>query len=204
MKERSIIMSAEEVLAILDGRKTQFRRPIKWPILSRSDGHKRRVWTESEAEEVAAAIGYAGRNPMKQRLCPFGLTGDRLWVKEKWNAGNPVHPFCFGIMFNEPPQEGMKVVYQADKENDSYIPPLPWRSSVHMPRWASRLTLEITGIRVERLQNITTADIEAEGVIPYGGKYRDAWDKNHRNGPSWEDNPWVWAVDFKVDGSHKR
>ena len=118
------------------------------------------------------------------RLCPYGKPGDRLWVREAWAKTH-----CLGHeMF----------VYRAEDNRTDYGG--PWKPSIHMPRLASRILLEIVSVRIERLQDISEADAEAEGTpIPCGGwvgGYRNLWESI--NGPgSWDSNSWVWVVEFK-------
>jgi hypothetical protein len=120
------------------------------------------------------------------RTCPYGQPGDRLWVRETHNT-------C-----------GEKPFYRADGEM-----PLEWKwsPSVFMPRWASRITLEITAVWVERLKDITIEDAQAEGITPLGTEgdsrrwragFRELWDSlNAKRGYGWDANPWVWVISFK-------
>jgi hypothetical protein len=189
MNEHSIIFSGEMVRAILEGRKTQARRvvnPIHWPWF---DKH-------GAAEHCLT--------------CPYGQPGDRLWVRETWR------PYCIISGIRAPQRLG--IIYRAD--NAKIQNPAAgnvwrmdwvtrWRSPIHMPRWASRITLEIKGVRVERLQDISQADARDEGAecplghphdpeIGYRLAYRDLWDSiNAKRGHSWDSNPWVWVVEFK-------
>jgi len=128
--------------------------------------------------------------------CPYGQPGDRLWVRETWRRH-------YG-----------SVNYRADHEDGAGH--MRWRPSIHMPRWASRITLEITDVRVQQLQDITVTDIYAEGFDPWGDTqtrtadfgdvshvyewYASLWDKI--NGPgAWNANPWAWAITFRrVEG----
>ena len=144
--------------------------------------------------------------------CPYGMHGDRLWVREAHCIGISGLPNGMGIVpiKSEAIKPGMKVVY---KQGANYgDDPPPWRPSIHMPRWASRLTLEITEIRVQRLQEISEEDAKAEGAYPPpagtdddgahfdSGTCRDGFIDLWRsiNGPgSWAANPWVWCVSFK-------
>lgn len=177
MKERPILMSAPMVRAILNGSKNQTRRAMK------PDGKLR-------IDVVSPADGGPPR-------CPYGIPGDRLWVREAWAP----HP-----------QDTSTAFYRATVEAEPGFPVWsgPWRPSIHMPRWASRITLEITRMRVERLQGISEGDAYEEGTalwaaetVRNGNKwpnivraYRGLWESI--NGPeSWEANPWVWVVDFK-------
>jgi hypothetical protein len=166
MKETPIIMTGESVRGILAGRKTQTRRvmqPLKHPnwtgyMLSNDKTHAIECgpdYPDDKSDEV--------RNPY--------IVGDRRWVKETWNAGNAVLPSGAGIMFNQKPREGMEIVYRADPKSETYVPKIPWRSPMFMPRWASRIMLEITEVRVERVQSISEQDAIAEGIkteaVPY-------------------------------------
>ena len=222
MKERPILFSGAMVRAILSGAKTQTRRiaPIQSLDISEHDGGLV-TWNVRFTKPIGKSrtIGsYSGGfvTPDKaQRIiaaefCPYGQPGDRLYVRETWqpifeeDAG-----FC-GVRYASGgcPEE--------DKRAGSYLDGTNrWRPSIHMPRWASRLTLEITGVRVERLQAISEADAIAEGVtaVSSGGvtlftttgvncfqtakdAYAALWESI--NGPgSWDANPWVWVVEFR-------
>lgn len=136
-----------------------------------------------------------GLRSLKQRPCPHGQPGDLLYVRETWSAYGAFAAYGTG-----------RVSYRADE--DQQPQGLPWKPSIHMPRWASRLTLRITDVRVERLNEISEADAEAEGaepilVPPDGGSdphaqgFCELW--NSINGPeAWDKNPWVWVVCFEV------
>jgi len=192
MKERPILFSGAMIRAILAGQKTQTRRaakPVKHPDLGNPYDPGALV---SELQHV---IG---------RACPYGKPGDRLWVRETWST----HA-CFDHL---PPGECPKSIhYWADGE----IKTGKRRPSIHMPRWASRILLEIVSVRVERLQSISEADAEAEGCAAEPcdhkrqscedagccgptavGAYRCLWDSINGEG-SWAANPWVWVVEFK-------
>jgi hypothetical protein len=191
-KERPILFSGPMVRSILDGRKTQTRRAVKFVQFDRSDtpgydwhfrgtakGTKRSsLWQDMRHEQILS-------------MCPYGKPGDRLWVRETWlcATGEPGPMLCH---------------YQADGDRPEFNG--LWKPSIHMFRWASRITLEITGVRVERLQGISEADAIAEGVeccsgwIGHAGEPRrifcDLW--KSINGPeSWAANPWVWVVEFR-------
>ena len=192
MITRPILFSGAMVRALLDGSKTQTRRALKvrcQEIGERDDGS---LWPWSENPDTAADHWHA---------CPYGQPGDRLWVRET---------FCdLG--------DG-EIEYRADGECDANVVPR-WTPSIHMPRAASRILLEIVSVRVERLQDISAADAKAEGVRPdevrqiscfgLGQKDRDAlrkeaavrpysvlWESINGAG-SWQTNPWVWVVEFK-------
>jgi len=143
MTERPILFSAPMVRAILAGTKTQTRRVVK-------PAHK--AWIEMP---VTHQLGEWDKRPL-----PYGKPGDRLWVRETWQAvsGNDR---ARHIMTHPRPDRGW-LEYAATPRADE--PAYKWRPSIHMPRWASRITLEVTGVRVERLQDISEADALAEGI----------------------------------------
>lgn len=219
MKERPILFSGAMVRAILSGAKTQTRRiaPIQSLDIFEHDGGLV-TWNVRFTKPIGKSrtIGsYSGgfATPDKARqivaaeFCPYGQPGDRLWVREAWSIDPHPGPNYSGGLRSP---DGGEVMYRA---TDGWHG--PWRPSIHMPRWASRLTLEITGVRVERLQAISEADAIAEGVtaVSSGGvtlftttgvncfqtakdAYAALWESI--NGPgSWDANPWVWVVEFR-------
>lgn len=226
MKERPILFNGEMVRAILDGRKTQTRRVVKFAFPPPNMPHP----------DMHLGVG-----------CPLGQAGDRLWVRETFVQLIAVSPAIDepvtigkGERLIEPPTswvddkgdihwhyDGVVVAYRADSDitfcdgdgfcadsgfaNSDDLP--RWRPSIHMPRWASRITLEITNVRVERLQEIKETDALAEGIYPvevFGEKryahcdgisfltaqdaYHDLWNSIYKN---WDENPWVWVIEFK-------
>ncbi|HCD6704734.1 TPA: hypothetical protein ACNIFQ_001247 [Klebsiella pneumoniae] len=209
MKERGMIFNGEMVRALLSGRKTQTRRPIKWKqtrfteIGEREDGSK---WPWSEDAEHACDFWHP---------CPFGAVGDRIWVRETFAALEP------GSYEQVKPQEGhcQDLRYAATDrlaKSDADIRGYKWVPSIHMPRWASRILLEITDVRVERLNAISEEDARAEGIIDGGclncGKPEpcgcanpepDATDafaylwQSIYGQENWNANPWVWVISFK-------
>jgi len=216
ISERGMIFNAEMVRALLDGRKTQSRRPIKWKqtrfteIGEREDGSK---WPWSEDAEHACDFWHP---------CPFGAVGDRIWVREAFR----VHSRATDVA---------TLVYKASERNSwteqtRRVPvavcnkpatPEKWTPSLHMPRWASRILLEITDVRVERLNAISEEDAAAEGVPPAGSLLPDypgtfltpkgdfatakvafqrLWESIY-GAENWQANPWVWVIEFKrVEG----
>ncbi|HBU9863641.1 TPA: hypothetical protein MDK42_005373 [Klebsiella pneumoniae] len=231
MKERGMIFNAEMVRAILDGRKTQTRRPIKWKqtrfteIGEREDGSK---WPWSEDAEHACDFWHP---------CPFGAVGDRIWVRETWGVVS--HAFSDdGLMIDWVPDRPATsihempfgngyysgyAIYAADGDftwgdDDGYEDGRScWKPSIHMPRAASRILLEITDVRVEQLSTISEKDATAEGVPPAGSLLPDypgtfltpkgdfatakvafqrLWESIYGE-ESWKANGWVWVIEFK-------
>ena len=197
MKERPILFSGPMVRALLADAKTQTRRVVKMEshqqIEQRDDG---RDWPWMYDGERDADYWMA---------CPYGQPGDRLWVREAWRAEltwNTTKP-------SEIPDEAA-LWYEADDQPRNNGRGTKFkgklRSSIHMPRHASRITLEVTGVRVERLQDISEADAIAEGVYtdpacPAYDAYTQLWDEINGLG-SWEANPWVWVVGFhRINGA---
>jgi len=186
MKERPIIFSGPMVRAILNGSKTQTRRVAKLTAngyVKEPGGHRR--WHTADFDARLA--------------CRYGQPGDRLWVRETWRhiEGGAVYDAAGGLMDSHDPE----TIYRADRPHF----PGPWRPAIHMPRWASRIALEVTGVRVERLHEISEADAIAEGVnnslhLPGGRFAREnfahLWWTINGDG-SWDANPWVWVVDFR-------
>lgn len=196
MKERPILFSGPMVRALLDRRKTQTRRVVK-------------PQPESVDRKAGKLVPYAGDGAFlaEHLRCPYGVPGDRLYVRETWKSlpgpslSRPYDP-ATEREFGELP----RVLYRADPAFGESACEKGWKPSIHMPRWASRLTLEITGVRVERLQDITAHDCIAEGIasrgilasaLMYTEDYADLWQSI--NGPdSWAANPWVWVLDFML------
>lgn len=209
MKERPILFSGPMVRAILEGRKTQTRRSMR-PQPVEKDGWF--VWDGHAPNSPYGAysanhIDRRSINIFVGRCSPYGKVGDRLWVRETCRFDNDAPVFS--------------VQYKADM---AIRPGLGdpnfnrWRPSIHMPRWASRITLEITGVRVERLNEISDEDAIAEGISfhsdEYGysayGEYAgigparlsavesfcSLWESINGAG-SWSANPWVWVIEFK-------
>ena len=173
MKERPILFSGPMVRAILDGRKTQTRRVVK----------PQPDWIRPRVSDDGIAHGYCGSGPTDGIKCPYGTVGDRLWVRESWAKSGEV---------------GDATEYRADNPDPIGA---KWRPSIHMPRWASRIDLEITGIRVERLQEISERDAMAEGCeyltnSVARSNFVKLWISINGQ-DSWSANPWVWVIEFK-------
>lgn len=205
MKERPILFSAPMVRAILAGTKTQTRRVCK-PAQSYSLSKVVEVPDPLERGQVYNGSHFGDEEGDVQFPSPYGGRGERLWVRETFSG-----PWCMeaqdGIAAAPPSKwgESSEIWYWADGE-PTYGDWTRPRPSIHMPRWASRITLEVTGVRVERLQDISEKDAWAEGCEGYdddvtGGKsgyseFHDLWEQI--NGPeSWAANPWVWCVSFR-------
>ena len=213
MKERPILFSGEMVRAILRGEKTQTRRMMKPqpnPIGSWTEGGGEMHWCDLPDLERVFLDEAEAREHWTVQRCPFGQPGDRLWVRETYALSQVWDESRAGEM----PMIVGDVVpawYRADEgggrfdERDRGR----WRPSIHMPRWASRLTLEIASVRVERLADISEEDACAEGVTaapfckagrPAGQEHVEAFEglwRSINGAESWDLNPWVWVVGFK-------
>jgi hypothetical protein len=196
-KERPILFTAEMVRAILAERKTQTRRLVRptpvdldelWP---NDDSHIE--WGDVvEKLDYYVGCGY----------CPYGKPGERLWVRETWQW---VCEDKGGNRTTEPNVMKTYVGCWYEYAATSTEPPPKWRPSIFMPRKASRLTLEIVKVRVERLQDISEADVYAEGMTrptfaidTCFDEYRELWDKINGKRAPWASDPWVWCLEFKV------
>ena len=208
MKERPILFSAPMVRAILAGTKTQTRRVVKPQPVELPDFNRGRM-----SYNVRGNVYRAWNPAVMDPSCPYGQTGDRLWVRETFMDLRGT-----GVEHRPDPRGPLqRYAYAADHQPGSFGDEarksygLKWKPSIHMPRWASRITLEITGVRVERLQDISEADAQAEGcslecMTPTGddsgsaiygpGGYLALWESINGAG-SWDVNPWVWVVEFK-------
>lgn len=218
MTERGMIFNGEMVRAILDGRKTQTRRIVKSDCMDIGEKDDGTLWPWREHDN-GGDYWYP---------CPFGEVGDRMWVRETWQA---IHDSVdeFGHVEERTyspsiPQEKDRywhTVYaehfgDENREDRGF----PWRPAIHMPRWASRITLEITSVRVERLDDISQEDAQAEGIIDGGclncgepepcgcvNPQPDATDafaylwQSIYGQENWDANPWVWVIEFRrIDG----
>lgn len=205
-KERPILFSAPMVRALLDGSKTQTRRILKsncQEIGERDDGSR---WPWSEHPLTADDHWHA---------CPYGQPGDHLWVRETFQG--PLFDGDREPEYRADPEAFNRPEYCEYAADGGQAPEFMtmddervcrWRPSIHMPRWASRILLEIVSVRVERLQDIGVEDIEAEGVVTseasimeHGCRARvidftRLWEGINGAG-SWDENPWVWVVEFR-------
>ncbi|UNE41987.1 hypothetical protein IHE77_13955 [Serratia ureilytica] len=224
MKERPVIFNSEMVRAILDGRKTQTRRVMKVQPKP-SETRPGDFWFSSKKLESMVHVSdfTPGNSPIadchlffQEHCCPFGQAGDRLWVRETWaDVNHDGHP---AIAYRA--DVGLRVIGEDDGEEEDpnlekywfaqwYADLISgaegnWRPSIHMPRWASRITLEITGVRVERLNDISDGDAIREGCSAADMKSGDCvadvfarlWASIY-GAESWRANPWVWVIEFK-------
>jgi hypothetical protein len=200
MKERPILFSGEMVRAILQGRKVMTRRVIKLPP---ADGRLRFNGSRFEVHQ-GYPIGHV------EIPCPYGQPGDRLWVRETWGCDKPKSMVGRAKWEGPPNQDEAEVHWKQAEEEIGTLHIFPskyWRSPIFMPRWASRITLEITNIKVERVQDILPQDILAEGIHmaisdeDHSEQYEafeELWDSiNAKRGFGWNKNPWVWAIEFR-------
>lgn len=184
MSEHPILFSEKMVRAILAGKKSQTRRIVK--------------------QDPKGKIPFTDELP-----CPYGHTGDFLWVRESWQAQNTSGLWWHEVPRNDRPLWNWAFTNPVEPAYEA-IPPR-WIPSIHMPRMASRITLEITELRIERLNNISKNDAIAEGCQAWveNGQVTDTavsdyahlWNEiNLERGYSWESNPFVWVVSFQIGG----
>lgn len=191
MREIPILFSGPMVLAILEDRKTQTRRtrgldkfnasewrdsPGEW----RLEGDLWRFFPEGSGEAVHSC------------KCPYGVAGDILWVKESWHLCPEENPIRTTIVYRADSPDGVACPNCGKK--------IKWKSSLFMPRFASRLSLENLGSRPERLQSITVLDVAREGVLQSGpikgDEFQKVWNSINPHYP-WESNPTVWRIEFR-------
>jgi hypothetical protein len=214
VREKPIIFSTEMVRAILDGRKTMTRRickdiagyDFKWgldkepyignyKIFAKTESGKW-DWVTLENQWLYDLQTAVDDNRTHLLKCPYGQPGDRLWVRETWADNIPGCPN--GITYKAD---------HIDPKGDGPANPIKWKPSIHMPKAAARIWLEVTNVRGERLREITEEDAIAEGIrIGIGGmpyfSCREAfaalWNSlNAKRGYGWEQNPWAWVVEFR-------
>ncbi len=220
MKERPIIFNGDMVRAILDGRKTQTRRLVKKnhvghiEFMGGSDEEKHEFefvgleygeWQDEKGnthtpEWLVSCTEYPeeGVVPIGQLL---GAVGDRLWVRETWRQFSSSDECGCSESPCSCPPNGTALFKASHDDGES-----KWKPSIHMPRWACRIILEITNVRVERLQDISKEDAKAEGFdyppepnmnFKLGARHNFlfTWDQIYGNSA---ENPWVWVIEFKV------
>lgn len=200
MKERPILFNTEMVEALLAGNKTQTRRVIKCDENEKITG--------PAVRSNGAAIYFTdGTEGFRIQQCRYGVPGDQLWVREKWNASRR---FTGDIDYDLNPANVIVSYYAGDFPK--YRDKDKWKPSIHMHRISSRIQLEVTSVRVEQVQDISEEDAEGEGIThQHAMEYADdgsadyvlafweLWDSiNEKRGFGWKVNPWVWVVEFEV------
>ena len=204
VKERPILFSGPMVRAIMDGRKTQTRRIVKPQppcacVYEINGNQNKAICLAGPGADVPARPWFVPPYVNKAQYwvcCPYGTVGDRLWIRETWR------PIVSGT------REG-GFDYRANDPSASGVGFTKWTPSIHMPRLASRITLEITSVRVERLNDISAEDAKAEGISrdcpqvkeykcngPMAYHFAALWESINGEG-AWAVNPWVWVVEFK-------
>ena len=190
-KERPILFSASMVNAILKGRKTMTRRVIK-------------VNCSGRAKAVGSSRNWHLADPDVIQACPYGKVGDALWVRETFRQAWKATTYSNGVVYRSDSVKSLGM--------DEYSNRHKWKPSIFMPRWASRITLEITSVNTERLQDISEEDAVSEGVTrkhtthwPDGDpgfiddvgrrNFSALWESINGKG-SWELNPWCWVIEF--------
>jgi hypothetical protein len=211
MKAKPINLKSHEVRAILDGRKTQTRRVIKDATLIHAECSD---MVKPFDDGTYYMCAHNGTHMTGQFECPYGKPGDLLWVREAWSTRKATDPLSPKYIERAATEAGYKsgpyspLKYRSDgmytKWGDDDLNQLggwgKWRPSIHMPRWASRITLEITDIRVERLQEIVPLDAVAEGISEYAtaGTMREhgmAWGEVLDGTP---DDAIYWLADYSA------
>lgn len=206
MKEHPILFSTPMVRAILDGNKTQTRRIVK-PQPPENDlpscpefYHPIKYDRYGDMIPGEKQFGiYGGGWDVK---CPYGKPGDRLWVRETFCIGKVVAGEDDDWYISQCKDENDIIYKEAAIREGIGLSEVTWKPSIFMPRSASRITLEITGVRVERLQDISDDDALAEGIEPgrvsHVLEFMELWDSiNADRGYGWSTNPWVWVIEFK-------
>jgi len=219
-KEKPIIFNTENVRAILAGKKTQTRRIVKFPgrdskVLGQAQMHsemKQAVQIPGDYswifwDRITPDLVEFTANEYKPGdgiRCPYGQPGDRLWVREMWSYITKAENENF--THRRPDGCPVEMLYRADAQAEGWARDVSWTPSIHMLRWASRITLEIVQLRVERLQDISESDCYAEGISSTAADFmgeayfdfRDAWDEIYvKLGFPWASNPFVWVIEFR-------
>jgi len=220
MRERPIIFNADMVRAVLDGRKSQSRRIMR--VQPDSAGFESRFIIDSTKRSEIGKWCWAEPgvfvNPLRSALfsCPFGEIGDRLWVRETFRVHSRATDVATLVYKASEQQSWTQQTHRVPIEK-CHKPAVvdKWTPSIHMPRWASRITLEITGVRVERLQDISHSDAKSEGcwygrgggepdfAVNPSGHFPTLWASIYGE-ENWQANPWVWVIEFKPAAVHTK
>lgn len=211
--ERPILFSGQMVRAILEGRKCQTRRIVKpMPPCDREKRVERfhPAVTNRRGEEVPGPEIFGAYCDCEWGArCPFGEPGDRLWVRETWCYAHPdYHDEAEGRRRGDRPVREYPAPWWCHYAATDDVDEPKWKPSIHMPRWASRITLEVTRVRVERLQDISEADARAEGIdpgtsicdfeaTPARDDFARLWDSINGKRAPWASNPYVWVISFR-------
>lgn len=192
MKERPILFSSAMIRAILEGRKTQTRRVGRYQMPEATELRVESIGHATKGTIYQATYrAFPNRGTARWAICefPYGVIGDQLWVRETFTLCESTR------------SDGHRApLYWATSVVADEI---KWKPAIFMPRWASRITLEITSVRAERVQEISEGDAIEEGITwdqdhDYVGEYRKLWDSiNAKRGFGWDVNPWVWVIDFQ-------
>ena len=203
MKERPILFSGSMVQAILNGTKTQTRRVVQpQPIHKWGSG----VSTLHHPDYFSAHVELPGEREYQWIRCPYGKPGDHLWVRETHTFTETDGETYVEVHYPDETTRRCECSMDAAEVASLWIENREeggdgadnWRPSIFMPRWASRITLEVVSVRAQRLQDISHADGSAEGFDSLDG-FALLWDRiNEKRGYGWQDNPWVWAVEFRA------
>lgn len=193
MKEHPILFSGQMVRAILEGRKTMTRRVCKVSPEYRFKGLMTHSLNNAPPFKLSATFVEPNTNSGVLLDCPYGQVGDHLWVRETWAKD-----------YDDSSVRYMADIKHPDKANYANRTRRGWKLSIYMPRAFSRITLEITKIRTERLQEITQKDAMKEGYdFSASGSasaiewFKTLWDSINGKKYPWESNPWVWVIEFR-------
>lgn len=217
MKERPILFSTPMVQAILEGRKTVTRRTTGLELINESPDDWTGVFMDKENKWQAECEGWDGYH-LKEVKCPYGQVGDVLWVRESFQVFDTLDRI---ISLKDFKENGVRI-YSFKQQEPERVAKYggeteKWKPSIHMPKSIARIWLEITDIKVERLQDISEDDAEAEGIElvehncfknynekdPFQfledpiGSFQSLW-QSINGTENWNANPWVWVVSFKV------
>lgn len=222
MTERGIIMSGPLIAPTMDGRKSKTRRVVPdlpdWVIKTTERVENVGPWFHFIANHPEGKCGHKkcgcigserGEQPSMWTVrCPYGEPGDQLWVREMWNCGTmPRQGRRVNVCFPKVGKKDVRLKNDTEIEQWERYKNKRWVPSIHMPRWASRIQLEIISVRVERLQDLTEEDAIAEGMpaLP-NSEWYPTWVKtflhywnglNADRGFEWDANPWVWVIEFR-------
>lgn len=216
MKERPILFSDQRVRAVLSGQQRQTRRIMKSQLFGPGQDNHEGCYGIDVLSNHLQGNKVLGMENLSYH-CPYGQPGDRLWVRETWRG--PVVPAAEMTRYQQSPQAFKTREYcqyradssiYDDREQEEHS---GWQAGIHMPRWASRIDLIVTGVRVEKIQEISDWDVLAEGVqvdshflnsfftqhseaVSPKDAYRKQWALQYGD-TSWEVNPWVWVIEFE-------